>query len=74
MTSTTTVPDDHATKHRVLRAVTVAACLPLLAGTGSAAPAATTAVTYAVQVIIGLLVLAAGTRFFVQRPAPAAAL
>ncbi|MEW2031230.1 hypothetical protein AB0901_12055 [Streptomyces roseifaciens] len=30
MTSTTTVPDDHATKRHVLRAVTIAACLPYL--------------------------------------------
>ncbi|MFC5146601.1 hypothetical protein [Streptomyces aureoversilis] len=37
-------------------------------------PTATMAVAYAVQVIIGLLVLAAGTRFFVQRSARAAAL
>ncbi|GGX94696.1 hypothetical protein [Streptomyces hiroshimensis] len=37
-------------------------------------PTATMAVAYAVQVIIGLLVLAAGARFFVQRSARAAAL
>ncbi|MGK5733441.1 hypothetical protein [Streptomyces sp. URMC 124] len=30
MTSTTTFPDDHATRRRVLRAVTIAACLPYL--------------------------------------------
>ncbi|QLE71537.1 hypothetical protein FGW37_07935 [Streptomyces rectiverticillatus] len=63
MTSTTTVPDDHATKRRVLRAAAILT------------DAAATALAYAVQVIIGPLVLAAGgARFFVRRSARAAAL